>query len=50
VPASEFSVCANMKMTTLESAIEALREGRNEVTVVDEIRERALRAVERMVE
>jgi quinolinate synthase len=50
VPASEFSVCANMKMTTLESAIEALREGRNEITVADEIRERALRAVERMVE
>jgi quinolinate synthase len=50
VAASDFSVCANMKLTTLDNALEALREGGNEVIVADEIRVRALRAVQRMVE
>jgi quinolinate synthase len=50
VAASDFSVCANMKLSTLEGAIAALRDGLNEVTVPDDIREKALRAVTRMVE
>ncbi len=50
LPATEYAVCANMKLTTLDSAIDALRERRNEVTVPDDIREQALRVVTRMVE
>jgi quinolinate synthase len=44
------AVCPNMKLTTLDKAIVALRDGLNEVTVPPRIRERALRAVQRMVE
>jgi len=50
VAASDYAVCANMKLGTLEGAIAALRDGLNEVTVADDVRERALRAVTRMVE
>ncbi|HOT23533.1 MAG TPA: quinolinate synthase NadA [Thermoleophilia bacterium] len=50
VAASEYAVCANMKLGTLEGAIAALHDGLNEVTVPDDVRERALRAVTRMVE
>ena len=50
VAATDYSVCANMKLTTLDNAIAVLREGGNEVTVAPETREKALRAVERMVE
>ena len=50
VAASDFSVCANMKLGTLDGAIHALRDGSNEVVVADDVRERALRAVTRMVE
>jgi quinolinate synthase len=50
VPATDYAVCANMKLATLESAIDALRHGSGEVTVPPDIRARALRAVERMVE
>ena len=42
--------CPNMKLTTLDKAIAALRDGLNEVTVAPAIRERALRAVTRMLE
>jgi quinolinate synthase len=41
--------CPNMKLSTLDKAIEALRDGLNEVTVPPNIRERALRAVTRML-
>lgn len=44
------AVCPNMKLTTLDLAVTALRDGLNEVTVPPHIRERALRAVQRMVE
>jgi quinolinate synthase len=47
---SRGAVCPNMKLTTLDKAIAALRDGLNEVTVPPRIRERALRAVQRMVE
>ncbi|HJW75205.1 MAG TPA: quinolinate synthase NadA [Thermoleophilia bacterium] len=50
VAASRRAYCPNMKLTTLEKAIAALDEGINEITVPPTIRERALRAVERMVE
>ncbi len=50
IAASEYAVCANMKMGTLEGAISALRDGLNEIVVPDDVRERALRAVSRMVE
>jgi quinolinate synthase len=50
VAASDFAVCANMKLTTLDKAIDTLRSGRNEIVVDPGIAARALRAVERMVE
>jgi quinolinate synthase len=42
--------CPNMKLTTLDKAVAALRDGLNEVTVAPAIRERALRSVIRMLE
>ena len=45
VAASDYAVCPNMKLTTLESAIVALREVSGEVVVAPEIGEKALRAV-----
>jgi len=49
VPVKRSAYCPNMKLTTLDKAIMALRDGLNEVTVPPRIRERALRAVARMV-
>ena len=42
--------CPNMKLTTLDKAVAALRDGLNEVSVAPIIRERALRAVTRMLQ
>ena len=50
VAASLNAVCPNMKLTTLDSAIEALDEGLNEITVPPKVRERAAVAVQRMIE
>ena len=50
VPASRRAYCPNMKLTTLDIAIVALRDGLNQVTVPPRIRERALLAVQRMVQ
>jgi len=50
VAASDYAVCPNMKLTTLESAIAALRDMSGEIDVPPEIRAKAARAVERMVE
>ena len=50
VPASDFAVCPNMKLTTLESASAALREMSGEIVVPSDVAAKALRAVERMVE
>jgi quinolinate synthase len=50
VAASLRSVCPNMKLTTLDSAIAALDDGLNEITVPPRIRERAAQAVARMIE
>ncbi len=49
VAATLNAVCPNMKLTTLDKAIEALDEGLNEITVPPKIRERAARAVARMM-
>jgi quinolinate synthase len=49
-PITEVSVCRNMKLTTLDKVLEALRTEAPVVAVEPEIRAKALRAVERMVE
>lgn len=46
---TQAAVCPNMKLTTLAKAVKALREETPVVTVPEDIRQRALRAVERMV-
>ncbi|MDD5706814.1 MAG: quinolinate synthase NadA [Kiritimatiellae bacterium] len=50
VPASERAVCPNMKRITLEKVAWSLEDMRYVVTVPEEIRVKALRAVERMVQ
>ena len=42
-------LCPNMKLTTLVKVRDCLRDGTGEVTVPEDVRVRALRAVERMV-
>ena len=49
-PASERAVCPNMKRTTQEKVLWALEELKEEVRVTDEIRRRAKRAIDRMLE
>ncbi|OFW55794.1 MAG: quinolinate synthase [Actinobacteria bacterium RBG_16_64_13] len=49
-PVTEVAVCYNMKMTTLDKVLAALRDEGPVVSVDPEIRARALRAVQRMVE
>ncbi len=43
------SVCFNMKMTTLETVVETMETGKNVVTVPEEIRVNAKRAIDRML-
>jgi quinolinate synthase len=47
--ASEEMVCPNMKMTTLEDVLSVLETEENEVDVPAEIREKAVKALERML-
>ncbi len=49
-PASEAAVCPNMKRTTQEKILWALEELKEEVRVSQEIRRRAKKAIERMLE
>lgn len=49
-PASEAAVCPNMKRTTQEKILWALEEEKEEVRVSDEIRIRAKRAIDKMME
>jgi quinolinate synthase len=49
-PVTEVSVCRNMKLTTLDKVLDAVRAEAPVVAVEPEIRMKALRAVERMVE
>jgi len=48
--ATKNAVCPNMKLTTLRKAVEALRAGEPVITVPEDIRQKALLAVQRMVE
>lgn len=48
-PASEKAVCPNMKRITLEKVLWSLQEMEHKITVPEEIRVRALNAVERML-
>jgi len=49
-PASERAVCPNMKRTTQEKILWALEELKEEVKVPEEIRLRAKKAIDRMLE
>ncbi len=49
-PASERAVCPNMKRTTQEKILWALEELKEEVKVPDAIRQRAKKAIDRMLE
>jgi len=49
-PASERAVCPNMKRTTQEKILWSLEELKEEVRVSDEIRQRAKKAIDRMLE
>jgi len=49
-PASERAVCPNMKRTTQEKILWALEELKEEVRVSEEIRSRAKKAIDRMLE
>lgn len=49
-PASEAAVCPNMKRTTQEKVLWALEEMKEEVRVSDDIRSRAKKAIDRMLE
>ena len=48
-PASEEMVCPNMKMTNLEDVLSVLETEENEVDVPADIRDKAVRALERML-
>jgi quinolinate synthase len=48
-PVREAAVCRFMKMNTLEKLRDSLRDGTHEVTVPQEIADRARLAIERMV-
>lgn len=39
-----------MKKVTLEKVLQCLRDGTGEITVSDEVREKALRSLDRMLE
>jgi len=49
-PASERAICPNMKRNTQEKILWSLEELKEEVYVTDDIRKRAIRAIERMLE
>ena len=49
-PASEAAVCPNMKRTTQEKIVWSLETLKNEVRVSDDIRRRASKAIDRMLE
>jgi len=49
-PASEIAVCENMKKITLEKVLWCMEEMKYEVKVNEEIRKKALKSIERMLE
>lgn len=50
IPASERAVCPNMKKITMDKIIAALEDMRYEITVPDEIRAKAKKSLDRMIE
>jgi quinolinate synthase len=49
-PVSDHALCPNMKRTTLEKVLWSLEEMKTEVRISDEIRRKARRAIDKMVE
>ena len=49
-PATDHAICPNMKRTTLEKVLWSLEELKTEVRVSDEVRQKARRAIDKMVE
>lgn len=49
VPAAERALCPNMKLTTLEKVLWAMEEGKYRITVPEDIRVKAARAIEKML-
>ena len=49
-PASELAICPNMKLTTLEKILWSLEDMKEEITVPEEIRIKAKRAIDKMLE
>jgi len=49
-PAFEGAVCENMKLTTLEDVLQALEEEKHEITLAQEVIEKASRSIERMLQ
>ncbi len=50
IPATEYAVCPNMKMTTLQSIIRALERKEHVIKVPEDIRIKAKRALDRMLD
>jgi quinolinate synthase len=50
IPATSFAVCPNMKMNTLGSIIRALENNEHVITIPEDIRLKAKRALDRMLE
>ncbi|MFW6161014.1 MAG: quinolinate synthase NadA [Acidobacteriota bacterium] len=50
IPANESAFCANMKKITLLSVLKALEEERYPIEVLPEVREKALTAIEKMIQ
>ncbi len=49
-PLSDFAICVNMKMTTLAKVCWSIENGKYEITLPDDLIEKARRPLERMVE
>ena len=49
-PASEKAICPTMKLTTLEKVLWCLEDMKYEVKVIDEVRLKAKKAVDRMLQ
>ncbi|MBU4311065.1 quinolinate synthase NadA, partial [bacterium] len=49
-PASELAICPSMKLTTLEKVLWSLEDMKEQVIVPEEIRIKAKKAIDRMLE